>query len=590
MRKSLFFALTLLVTLASILTFTKVEAQNQVTNEQRLAMYSKPAVVRILDGYIGYFYWPPTNKTYTVPLVGSGSGSFIDPNGYIATNAHVVDMTKQGDDKAKEALFQQFVILLARDYNTDPRSLSAETINGIANKAQLQDMKHIHHVLTPDGSNFPFEIKAFGAPIGEGKDVSIIKIEIKNAPILKVGDSDKVQLQDHITVFGYPGAADTGLLDNKSFVEASITDGKVSARKNSQDGAPILQISAPTTHGNSGGPVVNDKGEIVGLLTFRGDTVNGQEVQGFNFVVPSSTVMEFVKQSGATNTEGLVDKRYREGLESYWNNRYTEAIQKFEEVARLFPQHSETTKLIQQSQVAKAEGKEASGFGGLGMIVIGGGVLLLILGGGVLLLLMMRKKGPKQPVQQGFPQPGGMNQPYPQQAGINQSFPPQPNYQGQPNPQFHPPQGQPMPPPMQAQRPMPPPMPQPMPPPAAQPAKTVVFASPAQGGTTAVPASHGAIIWQTGPLAGKSFNVTAEGFFIGRDANSAQVVIEDPRVSSRHAWVGLRNGQVVLVDSGSTNGTFKNTIASGRVQEIPLTPGDVIIFSEADVARFVYQK
>ena len=105
-----------------------------------------------------------------------------------------------------------------------------------------------------------------------------------------------------------------------------------------------------------------------------------------------------------------------------------------------------------------------------------------------------------------------------------------------------------------------------------------------------MPTSHGAIVWQTGTLAGKSFNVTAEGFFIGRDPSSAQVVIEDARVSSRHAWVGVRNGRVVLVDSGSTNGTFKNTIASGRVQETPLEPGDVIILSEADVARFVYQR
>ncbi len=603
MRKYLILTLSILFFTAFLVSFSQVQAQQPVKDELKLAMYVKPSVVRILDGYIGYYYWPATNKTYTVPLVGSGSGSFIDPNGYIATNAHVTDMTHQGEDKAKEALFSAFVQMLARDYNTDPRTLSRETIYGIAQKVQLQDLKHIHHVLTPDGSNFPFEIKSFGAPVGEGKDVSIIKIEIKNAPILKVGDSDKIQLQDHITVFGYPGAADTGILDQKSFVEASITDGKVSARKNAQDGAPIIQISAPTTHGNSGGPVVNDKGEIIGLLTFRGDTVNGQEVQGFNFVVPSSTLLEFVKQSGATNTEGIVDKRFREGLDLYWNDRFTEAIAKFEEVSRLFPQHSETTRLIQQSQQAKAEGKERSGFAGLGMVVIGGGALLLIVGGGALLFLMMRKKGPKPAMQQSYQPAPGMHQSYPPQQNFQA---PQPNFQGQPPP-FQQHSNPPMPPPMQQQRPMnapqmPPPMqghpqmpPQapPMPPPMQQPNKTVVLASPGaqgQGGTVAVPTSHGAIVWQTGTHAGKSFNVTAEGFFIGRDPNSAQVVIDDARVSSRHAWVGVRNGRVVLVDSGSTNGTFKNTIASGRVQEIPLEPGDVIILSEADVARFVYQR
>ena len=193
--------------------------------------------------------------------------------------------------------------------------------------------------------------------------MAVIKIEVKNAPILKLGDSDKVQLQDHISVFGYPGAADTsqsGALSRKSALEASITDGRVSAKKTAADNSPILQISAPATHGNSGGPVMTDNGEVIGMLTFRGDTVGGQEVSGFAFVVPSSTVMEFVRQAGTTNEEGIVDSRYREGLDYYWNGYYSKAITKFEEVKRLFPQHSETDLLIRDSQQSISEGKERS--------------------------------------------------------------------------------------------------------------------------------------------------------------------------------------------------------------------------------------
>ena len=150
--------------------------------------------------------------------------------------------------------------------------------------------------------SFHLKSKQFGAPTGEGtdqgKDVAIVKIEVKNAPVLKLGDSEKVQLQDHVTLVGYPAAADTsdsGLLDRKSALEASITDGKISARKSSSSGAPILQTSAPATHGNSGGPLLNDSHDVIGLLTFGGDRVGGQEIQGFTFVVPSNTVMEYVK-------------------------------------------------------------------------------------------------------------------------------------------------------------------------------------------------------------------------------------------------------------------------------------------------------
>src|SRR4029079_4883569 len=179
----------------------------------------------------------------------------------------------------------------------------------------------------------------------------------------------KVQLQDHITVVGYPAAADTAVLDQKSALEASITDGKVSARKNAQDGAPVLQVSAPATHGNSGGPVLNDKGEVIGMLTFRGDTVNGQEVSGFAFVVPTSTANEFIKKAGATNQQGLTDQRYREGLDLYLDGYYSKAIPKFEEVKRLFPQHSEVERLLTDSQQKIAEGKDRTNF--LPWIVVG---------------------------------------------------------------------------------------------------------------------------------------------------------------------------------------------------------------------------
>jgi S1-C subfamily serine protease len=593
MRKYVFLALALLFITASLVYKFPVAAQ-QVSQGQRLAMYSKPSVVRILDGYTGKVLWPRTGKTYSVAYVSSGSGAFIDPNGYIATNAHVTNTTKEGDDKGREKVFVEFVKELAADNNLNPNQIlqNPALVNQVAQEWRLLDFRHIHHVLTPDGSAFPFEIKSFGAPVGNGKDVAIIKIELKNAPILKLGNSDKVQLQDHITVLGYPAAADTSLLDQKSIAEASITDGKVSARKNAQDGAPILQVSAPATHGNSGGPVMNDAGEVVGMLTFRGDTVNNQEVSGFAFVVPSSTMMEFVKQAGATNEEGIVDKRYKEGLELFWKNQFTPAIAKFEEVRRLYPQHSETEKLIRESQQGISDGKEVSS--GLGLIVIGGGlVLLLLLGGGLIAFLAMRKK--KSPTGTQAYQSGGMQQPYQQSYPQPQQFqqPSQQPYQGQPSPQpyqqnpSYPPQPS-YPQPGSYPQPQSPPYQQPMPATPAPQGKTAVFSAQSPGSLPAS-ANYGAITWTSGPLAGKRLEVRAEGFYIGRESSSAQVVIEDPRVSSRHVWLGVRNGRVVLVDSGSTNGTFLNTISSGRIQEIVLNPGDTIIISEADVARFVYQ-
>src|ERR1700752_2087356 len=388
MRRLLFVALGAFFISAAVLPTQRTFTVQAVSEGERLAMYSKPAVVRLFDEAQGQIVLQLPGyqaQTYNVSAIALGSGFFISSNGYIATNAHVVSMTKDGEEKAKQALCWQMVQQVARQLGRDPRSFNQSVIQQLDQYSQFQSFQLFHHVIIPDGSAFPFEIKQYGAPTGEGndqgKDVAIIKIEVKNAPILKMADYDKVQLQDHVTVIGYPGAADTfnsGLLSSKSSLEATINDGKISAKKQASSGAPILQTSTAATQGNSGGPVLNDANEVIGLLTFRGDTVNGQEVSGFSFIVPSNTVMEYVKSAGTTNDLGPTDTVYREGLDNYWNQYYSSAIPKFEEVKRLFPQHSEVDRLVQSSQQAKAEGKEKSSFP-VWIVVVVIVVLLLIL-------------------------------------------------------------------------------------------------------------------------------------------------------------------------------------------------------------------
>jgi serine protease Do len=60
--------------------------------------------------------------------------------------------------------------------------------------------------------------------------------------------------------------------------------------------------------------------------------------------------MEFVRQAGVGNEKGASDELYRDGLQLYSQGAYTQAIDKFETVKRLFPQHSEVDKLIQKCQ------------------------------------------------------------------------------------------------------------------------------------------------------------------------------------------------------------------------------------------------
>jgi hypothetical protein len=100
----------------------------------------------------------------------------------------------------------------------------------------------------------------------------------------------------------------------------------------------------------------------------------------------------------------------------------------------------------------------------------------------------------------------------------------------------------------------------------------------------------GWLLCTSGPLAGHRFEIRPEGLYIGREASLAQIVIDDNRISKRHVWIGPRGGRVTAVDQGSTNGTFLNNPSSHRIAETFLNPGDTLILSEFDVARFRYQK
>lgn len=585
MRRLLFAATGAFLVIAALLPTQRDFVAHAVTDGERLAMLSKPAVVRIVDGAAGqvWFQPPGTNgQQFNVSAISLGSGFFISSNGYIATNAHCVSMTKEGEQKAKETLLWQLVQQIAQQLGRDPRSFNSQQIQYIDQHSTLQSFQRFHHVIIPDGSAFPFEIKQYGAPTGEGadqgKDVAVVKIEVRNAPILKLADSEKVQLQDHVTVIGYPGAADTfnsGLLSQRSALEATINDGKISARKQAASGAPILQTSAPATHGNSGGPVLNDANEVVGLLTFRGDTVNGQEVSGFAFVVPSNTVMEYVKSAGAANEEGPTDRLYREGLTYYWDQYYSSAIPKFEEVKRIFPQHSEVDRLVQSSQQLKSEGKERSDMSlwivGIVLALLFFFLVLIIVIVAVVLIARKRRKA-----KAGAPALNDGGRP---QAPV---LTPSPS----PSPSAFAPAGA-----ASAHNPSPSPPPPPFPNiPAGDQGMTVDLSRTVAITDDMFPIDHGSIAFVSGPLSGQEFQIKAEGEFIGRDGGSAQIVIPDPRISKKHVWIGVRNGRVVIEDQNSRNGTFVNDPKAARVTETSLSKGDVVILGESDVARFEYRE
>lgn len=373
---------------------------SKVPKAQQISEYTKPAVVRIYSGAVVKWNYRPIssdyydsriyqfdsnviqflkeNQNYTY-LVYQGSGAVISSNGYIVTNAHVVQLMKMDDSQLRSMMYLDVCTKLAKFFNDKYKtSITAEGIYSLVkNYLSIDGVNKLTKVYLPGGGEgADGEIKSYGAPTGEGKDVAVIKIEKNNLSSVILGDSEKTQLQDNVLVFGYPAAADSQLLSKESELVVTITDGKVSATdKKSTQGAPVLQINAAATHGNSGGPVVDDDGNVIGLLTFRSEN-NSKETQGFNFVVPVNTVKEFVSQAGAKNEEGNINKLYKEGLQLYWAGYYKDALGKFEDVQRLNSNQSQIKKLVADCQQKSTQSKIL--WSKYKNIVIGTDVLALI--------------------------------------------------------------------------------------------------------------------------------------------------------------------------------------------------------------------
>lgn len=121
-------------------------------------------------------------------------------------------------------------------------------------------------------------------------DIAVLKVNGEVPAWVEFGDSSALQLGEWVIAIGSP-------LGN---YRGSVTVGVISGMNRRVPGTNqenLLQTDAAINHGNSGGPLVNLAGQIVGINTLVvRDTVNGSPAEGLGFAVPSNTVRQVVEQ------------------------------------------------------------------------------------------------------------------------------------------------------------------------------------------------------------------------------------------------------------------------------------------------------
>ena len=198
----------------------------------------------------------------------SGSGFILSADGYILTNYHVIEYAHKG---------------------------------GYAVTVMLHD-----------GSRY--EASIVGTE--ESNDIAVLKIEATGLTPVKLGDSDAIAVGDGVHAVGNPLGE----------LEFSMTNGNVSALDRvittETNGEPIsmFQIDAAVNSGNSGGPVYNDRGEVIGVVTAKYSSTG---VEGLGFAIP---INDAVRIANDLITKGYVTGKAYMGitLEDQYNAIYAQ--------------------------------------------------------------------------------------------------------------------------------------------------------------------------------------------------------------------------------------------------------------------------
>jgi serine protease Do len=184
---------------------------------------------------------------------GNGSGVILDPTGYIVTNAHVVEGARRVQ------------VALATPQSGDAAGRSILKVPG----------------------------RVFGARVigmDRETDLAVLKVEQDGLPTLPLGDSEALRQGELVMAFGSP----LGL-------EGSVSLGVVSAvarQLRPDDPMIYVQTDAAVNPGNSGGPLVDAEGRVVGINTLIMSQSGGNE--GVGFAAPSNIVRTVYEQIRAT--------------------------------------------------------------------------------------------------------------------------------------------------------------------------------------------------------------------------------------------------------------------------------------------------
>ena len=156
------------------------------------------------------------------------------------------------------------------------------------------------------------------------------------------------------------------VIGNPLRLEGSVSNGIVSAVREVPNIGKVVQMTAPISHGNSGSPLFNMKGQVIGIVTIK--VTNGQNI---NLALASSRIIALqpsklssfddltARNRNGQQPEAQAETWYRNGLESLWLGNYDSALNYFESAANRNPNRAEAWIQVGYCKVKQGKNNDA---------------------------------------------------------------------------------------------------------------------------------------------------------------------------------------------------------------------------------------
>lgn len=296
-------------------------------------------------------------RRHTQTITTSGTGFFITEDGYLVTNCHVVDESdlyirrkfilsafRRVTESNINALEKAWLVSFSKEQKELLYSAFFKVYSSIQSILLENMTRNIYVVYGSDSAGKkPDSYTAQAVVIKKGqsmpgKDVAILKIETSNPlPSLRLADIALPRIGEEVFVYGYPDPVTRNeYLSAESVLEPSLTTGVISGIRKTISGWNVVQMDAEINHGNSGGPVCNEEGEVIGIATFGSiESNSGTLAAGMNFSIPVTILKDFLDSLRIEPQQGKASLLFNNAMDDYDKEEYRDALKKLKRLQKL---------------------------------------------------------------------------------------------------------------------------------------------------------------------------------------------------------------------------------------------------------------